>query len=88
MDVYEAIYTTRAMRRVKPDPIPEDVLKTIMDAAVRGPSGGNAQTFRMICVTDPEIKSKMQKFYRACLDELNATQYASVQDQILSLIHI
>ena len=82
MDVYEAIYTTRAMRRVKPDPIPEDVLKTVMDAAVRGPSGGNAQTFRMICVTDPEIKSKMQKFYRACLDELNATQYASVQDQI------
>ncbi len=41
MDVYEAIYTTRAMRRVKPDPIPEDVLKKIMDAAVRGPSGGN-----------------------------------------------
>ena len=30
MDVYEAIYTTRAMRRVKPDPIPEDILKKIM----------------------------------------------------------
>ena len=31
MDVYEALYTTRAMRRVKPDPIPEDVQKKILD---------------------------------------------------------
>ena len=75
MDIYEAIYTTRAMRRVAPDPIPEDTLKKIFDAAVRGPSGGNSQTFRMICVTDPEIKSKIQPIYRTCLDELNATQY-------------
>ena len=81
MDVYEAIYTTRAMRRVAPDPIPEDTLKKIFDAAVRGPSGGNSQTFRMICVTDPEIKSKIQPIYRTCLDELNATQYKNVLDQ-------
>lgn len=39
MDLYEAMYTTRSMRRVKPDPIPEDVLARLFDAAVRGPSG-------------------------------------------------
>ena len=33
MDVYEALYTTRAMRRVKPDPIPPDVQQRILDAA-------------------------------------------------------
>jgi len=35
MDVREALYTTRAMRRVKPDPIPADVQARILDAAIR-----------------------------------------------------
>lgn len=43
MDVYEALYTTRAMRRVRPDPIPAEVQARILDAAVRAPSGGNTQ---------------------------------------------
>ena len=50
MDAIEAIYTTRAMRRVKPDPIPEDVQKKILDAAVRAPTGGNAQGWRFLLV--------------------------------------
>ena len=44
MDLYEALYTTRAMRRVKPDPIPEDVQQRILDAAVRAPSGATPRT--------------------------------------------
>ena len=43
MDIYEALYTTRAMRHVKPDPIPFDVQERILDAAIRAPSGGNVQ---------------------------------------------
>jgi hypothetical protein len=35
MDLYEALYTTRAMRRVKPDPIPQQVVRLMMDAAVQ-----------------------------------------------------
>lgn len=46
MDVREALYTTRAMRRVKSDPIPEQVIARILDAAVRAPTGGNAQNWR------------------------------------------
>ena len=42
MDVFEALYTTRAMRRVKPDPIPAEVQQSILDAAIRAPSGGNS----------------------------------------------
>ena len=52
MDLYEAMYTTRAMRRVKPDPIPDEILGRLFDAAVRGPSGGNRHTFRFLTVTD------------------------------------
>jgi nitroreductase len=59
MDIREALYTTRAMRRVKPDPIPMDVQARIMDAAVRAPSGGNTQNWRFLLVDDPEVKSKL-----------------------------
>ena len=53
MDLLEALYTTRAMRRVRPDPIPVDVQARIMDAAVRAPSGGNQQNWRFLLVDDP-----------------------------------
>jgi len=82
MDVYEAIYTTRAMRRMKPDPVPQELVAKLFDAAVRGPSGGNTQLFRFLTVTDPDTKQEVQRIYRECLDELNATQYAAVQDTI------
>jgi len=81
MNLDEAIYTTRAMRRVKPDPIPDEVLERMFDAAVRGPSGGNTQLFRFLLVTDPETKAKIGPIYRTCLDELNATQYAGVLEK-------
>ena len=43
MDILEALYTTRAMRRVEDTPIPTEVQALILDAAVRAPTGGNSQ---------------------------------------------
>jgi len=79
MDVYEAIYTTRAMRRLAPDPIPEELLPKLFDAAIRGPNSGNTQLFRFVCVTDPDMKQTVQVIYRECLTELNATKYSGSQ---------
>lgn len=79
MDVYEAIYTTRAMRRLAPDPIPEHVLPKLFDAAIRGPNSGNTQLFRFICITEPDTKQTIQQIYRECLTELNDTKYAGAQ---------
>jgi len=75
MDVYEALYTTRAMRRVKPDPIPLAVQQRILDAAIRAPSGGNAQSWRYLLVDDPALKAKLGPIYRACLGSLWETIY-------------
>lgn len=75
MDVYEALYTTRAMRRVRPDPIPEAVQARIMDAAIRAPSGGNSQNWRFILVDDPAVKAQLGPLYRESLSELWATFY-------------
>lgn len=52
MEIYEALYTTRAMRRLKPDPIPYDVQARILDAAIRAPHIGEG--WRFILVDDPE----------------------------------
>ena len=81
MDVYEALYTTRAMRRVKPDPIPFDVQKKILDAAVRAPSGGNAQNWRFLLIDDAGVKAKLAPVYRACMDILWTSIYKDRVDE-------
>src|SRR5580692_2741847 len=83
MDLREALYTTRAMRRVKPDPIPLDVQARIVDAAVRAPSGGNSQGWRFLLVDDPAAKAKIGPLYRDCMTQLWATVY---KDQITAAI--
>ena len=75
MDIYEALYTTRAMRRVKPDPIPLDVQARMMDAAIRAPSGGNMQGWRFLLADDPDVRGKIAPLYRECIDRLWATFY-------------
>lgn len=75
MDLYKALYTTRAMRRVKPDPIPDDVLKSMLDAAIRSPSGSNAQNWRWLTVTDRSIMQKLGQLYAEAWVELNETIY-------------
>lgn len=62
MDIYEALYTTRAMRRMKPDPIPYEVQARILDAAIHAPNIG--QEWRFILVDDREIISKLAPLYR------------------------
>jgi nitroreductase len=75
VDLSEALYTTRAMRRVRPDPIPGDVQARILDAAVRAPSGGNMQNWRFLLVDDPWIKARLGPLYRDSLGKLWETIY-------------
>jgi nitroreductase len=76
MDLTEALYTTRAMRRVEPDPIPDAVLARILDAAIRAPSGGNAQNWRMIVLDAPEVRGQIGPIYRKAYQDLQEKVYA------------
>ncbi|GIX47306.1 MAG: nitroreductase [Candidatus Tectimicrobiota bacterium] len=58
--LFTALYTTRALRRLKPDPVPEAVLFQLLDAAIRAPSGRNAQDWRFVLVTDAAVKRQLQ----------------------------
>jgi nitroreductase len=81
MDVYEALYTTRAMRRVRPDPIPLELQRRILDAAIRAPSGGNSQTWRFLLVDDPGVRARLGPIYRACLGKIWETIYKARVDE-------
>lgn len=81
MDVREALYTTRAMRRVKPDPIPAQVQARIMDAAIRAPSGGNSQAWRFLLIDDPGIKRSLGPLYREAIGRLWETAYRDRLEQ-------
>ncbi len=76
MDVFEALYTTRAMRRVRPDPIPLDIQAQILDAAVRAPSGGNTQNWRFLLVDDREVIGRLAPLYQEAIRQLWVTIYA------------
>ena len=58
--LFETIYSMRALRRFRPDPIPDEALFQLFDAAIRAPSGQNAQDWRFIVITDAAVKAKMQ----------------------------
>lgn len=53
-DLLTGLATTRAIRRIAPDPIPEDDLATILWHATRAPSGTNRQPFRFVVLRDGE----------------------------------
>lgn len=62
--VLDALHSTPARRYLKPDPIPDQVVRALLDAAIRGPSGGNTQAWAWIVVTDPEVKRPIAEWYR------------------------
>jgi nitroreductase len=74
MDVHEALYTTRMMRRVHPDPIPLETQARILDAAIRAPNGGNTQRWHFLAVDDRDTKTELAAIYRRC----RAQEYADI----------
>jgi nitroreductase len=66
MDVLDAIKTRRAIRKYKPNPIPDDVLQRLKDALRFAPSACNFQPWKFILVTDPQLKMEL---VAACCDQ-------------------
>lgn len=71
-DLFEVIYSCRAMRRIKPDPVPEAMLLKLIDAANQAPSGSNQQRARWIVVRDAAVRARL-----AALNEAAVADYIS-----------
>ena len=60
---FEILDTTRAMKRLKPDPVPLELLRKVLDAGTKAPSGVNTQPWEFLVVRDPGTKKWIQERY-------------------------
>jgi nitroreductase len=63
--LYEAMSTLRAVRRLKPEEVPEDVIHRVLEAATWAPTGGNVQPWRVIVVRDRAKMARLGELYAA-----------------------
>jgi nitroreductase len=75
VDLFEIMQTMRAMRRLKPDPVPDELIRKILEAGVGAPNGGNTQRWRFLVIKDPRIKQQVQVFYKRAFDEVIGPRY-------------
>jgi nitroreductase len=66
--VLEVMSTMRAMRRLKPDPVPQELLEKLVEAATWAPSGGNLQAYSYVVVTDRAQMARLAELWRVCCD--------------------
>lgn len=76
-DLFEILGTTRSMRRLKPDPVPDELIRKILEAGISAANGGNWQQWRFLVVKDPAIKKAVQVWYKKAFDETIGPRYAA-----------
>jgi len=74
-DLFDIQRTMRAMRRLKPDPVPDALITEILEAATCAPNGGNSQKWRFLVVKDPVVKKKVQHYYKRAYDEVQKPRH-------------
>jgi nitroreductase len=74
-DVFEIMRTTRSMRRLKPDPVPDELIREILEAGLCAANGGNVQSWRFMVIKDPETKQAVQRYYKQAFDDTVGPRY-------------
>jgi nitroreductase len=70
--LFEAIHTARSLRRFRDEPVPDALITRVLDAAIRAPSGGNAQHWTFIVVRDAVLRQRLGAIYRKAAEEVGA----------------
>jgi nitroreductase len=85
--IFEVMSTLRAMRRLKPDPIPDELLERLVQAATWAPSGGNRQAMEFVVVTDRELMARLAdlwgRSFDAYLNSLGRVTPATGDDRVV-----
>src|ERR687885_1681317 len=66
--IMEVMATMRAMRRLRPDPVPDELLEKLVEAATWAPSGGNVQAYSFVVVTDRGQMARLADLWRVVCD--------------------
>jgi len=64
MQLFDIIYSAGSIRRLRPDPVPDELISRILDAAIRAPSGGNAQSWTFIVAKEPQTRRQLGAVYQ------------------------
>ncbi len=76
-ELFHILKTTRAMRRLKPDPVPDALVREILEAGTCAANAANSQRWRFLVVKDAGVKKAVQVYYKRALDEVVGPRYAS-----------
>jgi nitroreductase len=74
-DVFDIMHTTRAMRRLKPDPVPDELVAKILRAGQAAANGGNTQRWRFLVLKNHPGKKVVQSYYKKLFDEVVGPRY-------------
>lgn len=69
-NLFDVMYSAGAIRRFRSDPVPDEIITKVLDAAIRAPSGSNAQSWLFIVVKDAEQRRKLGAIYKKASDIL------------------
>jgi len=87
MDLFEAIHTQRAIRSFKSDPVPDAVIRRVLDAAIRAPSGGNRQPWIFMVLKDQQVKRSVGQLYKQGWDASYNVRLTVDPDPSLSRVY-
>ncbi|MYC34359.1 MAG: nitroreductase family protein [Chloroflexi bacterium] len=74
-ELFHIMRTTRAMRRLKPDPVPDELILQILQAGQWAANGGANQRWRFLVIKDRSIKERVQVWYQKAFDEVVGPRY-------------
>ena len=67
-ELFEIMESCRAMRRLKPDPVPDELIRKVVEAGVCAANGAKRQTWRFLVIKDRAIKERVQHFYKRAFE--------------------
>jgi nitroreductase len=82
MDIFEALYTTRAMRRMQDRDVPDELISRLLDAAIRAPSGGNFQNWGFVVIRDRTMKAYLGGLFREDVVTARRTRYRELDEAV------
>lgn len=86
MDLFEAMDTNRAMRRLKPDPVPRELLEKLVHAATRAPSAGNTQHWGFVVVTNREDMQFLADILQRRMGQFSREAESDAQERMMRAV--
>jgi nitroreductase len=79
--IFDVMSTARAMRYLSPEPVPDELLRTIIQAAIWAPSGHNAQDEHFVVVTDRTTMARLAPLWRETIEDCRLADAATKMER-------